>query len=80
MAHAPERTMSAVLSNDIRQYGAGSEFVRQGDRFGLNPASKPPKDKTRHSAHLRAMFNGKAGEYSWSASCSSTASTRARST
>lgn len=28
MAHAPERTMSAVLSNDIRQYGAGSEFVR----------------------------------------------------
>lgn len=80
MTHAPERTMSAVLSNNIRQRGADSEFVRQDDRFGLNPALKhdakraagrpagvapePPEGKAGHNAHLRAMFNGKAGEYS----------------
>lgn len=37
MTDAPARTMSAVLSNNIRQRGSDSEFVRRDDLFGLNP-------------------------------------------
>ena len=38
---APEGMMSAVLSNNIRQRGPGSEFVKLDGRFGLNRARRP---------------------------------------
>ena len=74
MTHAPERTMSAVLLNNIRQRGSDSEFVLRDDQFGLNPEQRPavgarqqdPADGTRATpdAPNQALFNGKAGEYS----------------
>lgn len=70
MPHAPERAMSAVLSNNIRQRGSESEFVRTDDRFGLNPARRPedaraPADGAEASEiPNQALFNGRAGEYS----------------
>lgn len=75
MTLAPERTMSAVLSNNIKQRGDDSEFVRRGDLFELKPgagrgggqpAGKPKSEeaKAERHAYLRAQFNGRAGEYS----------------
>lgn len=74
MTEAPERTMSAVLSNNIQQRGSDSEFVRRDDRFGLNPERRPavgarrrgPADGTGATpdAPDQASLNGRAGEYS----------------
>ena len=73
IGETPERTMSSVLSNNLRQLGANSEFVKSGDRFGLNSARQPHVKavmqdskvaKTVSNAdRLQALFNGKAGEY-----------------
>ena len=41
MTQAPEGMMSAVLSNNIRQRGSDSEFVKLDGRFGLKRARRP---------------------------------------
>lgn len=64
MTQAPERTMSSVLSNNIRQRGSGSEFIRRGDKFGLNPGrADAGGGKSAPKSPAQALFNGKAGEY-----------------
>ena len=60
-ARASARTMSAVLSCDIRRLGAASRFVRRGDLFGLNPALRPGP---AGADSARALLNGRAGEHS----------------
>ncbi len=60
-ARAPERTMSAVLSCDIRRLGAGSRFARRGGLFGLNPLLRPGPTGADPG---RALLNGMAGEHS----------------
>ena len=49
MTQAPEGMMSAVLSNNIRQRGSDSEFVKLDGRFGLNLAtwSRSPRRRGR---------------------------------
>ena len=73
IGETPERTMSSVLSNNMRQLGSNSEFVKSGDRFGLNPARHPHAEAvmqdskvaktTPEPRSLQPLFNGRAGEY-----------------
>ena len=69
IGETPERTMSSVLSNNMRQLGTDSEFVKRGDRFGRNPALHPRAEareqdsKAPEPRSLQPLFNGRAGEY-----------------
>lgn len=60
MTQAPEGMMSAVLSNNIRQRGSASEFVKLDGRFGLKRAG----GRATSSVPGQILFNGKAGEHS----------------
>ena len=65
---APERIMKAVLSGDMRRRGPDSEFVRRGERFGLDPERHPGArgcaGRPTSNAPSRILFNGRAGEHS----------------
>ena len=65
---APERIMKAVLSGDMRRRGPDSEFVRRGERFGLDqqgpPGARGCAGRPTSNAPGRILFNGRAGEHS----------------
>ena len=69
-AQAPERIMKAVLSGDMRRRGPDSQFVRRGERFGLDPEKRPSAGARgcagRPTSHVpgQILFNGRAGEHS----------------
>lgn len=72
-SQALEQTMGAVLSNNVSQRGAESEFVKRGDRFGLKRGRPDAGERARDAVggaraapdagRLQVLYNGRAGEY-----------------